>query len=718
MLPELEKLCDIGYHLIPIKPSAKIPLIAKWTERASRDTRIISSWYESYPNCNWGIVTGQISNIVVFDIDPRHGGDISWKKLITPYEPIAPTTTCKTGGGGFHYYYQLDREVGNRQLSAYPGVDIRANGGQVLIPPSINGTGGKYTWVHAPWEVTPISLPAWLSNLLFTPDNKEDTPNYPTLGSDILPGQRNNSFYKHALMLARQGAAFEFVLSTITAWKEVLGEEARDISEEEISRTVTSAFNTIEKEREKGKGSGVILKTDSDNASRLVKLYSDTIRYAGGVGWLIWDGCVWGQDEDDAQITNKAVQSMVILRDESLEKIKTPGQFKEAVTEVAWATSSLNIGKLSAAVKLASTTPSVRLSVNQLDDDRGKFVLNTPSGIVDLRTGVLSPHNPSALITRITNTRYNPEATCPFWLSTLQLIFEEELELVEYMQRALGYTLTGSTAEQCIFLCWGEQGNNGKSTVLETVMSLLGTYAQMSDIKVITSADMDNRVSSSLAKLRGTRAVFMNEAEDNQRFSEALIKQLTGGDTLQACKKFKEPFEYKPAFKLWIRTNEKPQIRGTSDAIWRRIKLIPFNRSIPVSLRLSRDIVDDKLKEEHEGILNWLIQGAMKWCAEGMENTKIINASVQEYRSEMDVINQFIDECVVIKTLTTTPKIDLYQAFSRWCKNNGIKYSMTSDKFNRRIGLRVGKQDRVMVKGQYVWQGLELSEYAKGLLYL
>jgi putative DNA primase/helicase len=581
----------------------------------------------------------------------------------------------------------------------------------VIIPPSVNATGGTYEWIHTPWEVPPVEIPDWLLSIVQDTSEMSDTA---PLGEQLVEGTRNDSMFHNALMMARQGALKEFVLTTMQQWLEQSG--VTDITKDEVERTVASAFNRVEKEKEQRK-SQTVLKTDSDNASRLTHLYSDTIRYTPGVGWLVWDGRVWDQDDRDAAVINCATQSMVILREEALEKAKVPENFKTAISEAAWASTSLNIGRLQAAVSLASTRTTVRLPITAIDGPLTRLLLNTANGIVDLTTGELRPHDPSMLITKMVPVKYVPEARCPFWEETLQLAFSGDQRLVDYMQRALGYTLTGSTSEQCMFICWGEQGNNGKSTILETVQNVLGNYAQMSDVKVVTSPEMDNRVASSLAKLLSVRAVFMNEAEENQRFSEALIKQLTGGDTLQACKKFKEPFEYKPAFKLWVRTNEKPSIRGTSDAIWRRVKLIPFDVPIPAERRLSRDTVDDRLKVEFEGILAWLVRGAQAWVSSGLQDPDEVKAATAGYRTEMDTLQMFFDECVESKTGSSVTRIELYQAFSRWGKENGLHYVLSADGFGRRVSKKLGNPPRVKEKGQFVWQGIALSDYAKGFLY-
>ena len=701
---DIKQILELGYHVIPLATKRKIPLIQRWGKNSSCDPKVVESWEQLYPQCNWGVVTGKKSGIVVIDVDPRHGGDTQWKRLTMRKK--FETAVCKTGGGGEHYYFSLPDglTVTNTSLRSYPGIDIRGDGGQAVIPPSIHESGQKYEWIKAPWEVAPIPIPAWLLKII----NVTEFGQVP--GEEFVGGQRNNSIYHQALMLARQGALVEFTLSAVKLWRDQ--SDAKDVADSEIEATVTSAYKKVEQERV-SKTRSIIEKTDSDNADRLVALYSNKIRYAPGMGWLSWNDKAWIPDDDESTILTYATESMVMMRDEALEDAKNPENFKSAIIRAKWAENSLNIGKLHAAVELAKTREKIRVEVDQLDPRESRIYLNMNNGMVNLKTGELVPHDPKLFITKVIPLDYDPHAVCPFWEHTLELAFDGNKELISYMKRALGYSITGSVSEQCLFICWGEQGNNGKSTILEAIQNLLGPYAQMSDVKVITSAEADNRVASSLAKLPGVRLVSMNEAEENQRFSEALIKQITGGDTLQACKKFKEPFEFSPLFKLWIRTNEKPIIRGMSDAIWRRIKLIPFEKPIPSQFRKSRDEVDDKLRMEYSGIVSWLVSGSLEWYKNGLLDPDIVCASTSGYRLEMDIIQSFFDECVIESTSGHVSRADLYQTFARWAKENGVRYIMSADAFSKRVKRKLNNQEISKVRGQRVWLGVTLSEFAQ-----
>lgn len=704
MNQQIYKLTELRYCVLPLARKKKVPLIQQWNQKATFDSKIIDEWETTYPGCNWGVATGRKSGIIVVDIDPRHGGDIQWKRLTSG--KTINTAVCKTGGGGEHYYFALNDDIiiNSAVLSEYPGIDIRGEGGQAVVPPSTHESGNSYIWAKAPWNTPPEPVPGWLMRILVKSNVGQ------VIGNSLIEGQRNDSLFHQALMLARQGALREFTLSALKTWRDESG--AKDVKDSEIESTVDSAYKRVDVEKTT-KNAQRIERTDSDNADRIIRLYSDNLRYSPGYGWIVWNGSTWEPDVENSRLILLATESMLMLRDEALEDAKTPENFKTALARASWATSSLNAGRLHSAIDLAKAREKVRVDIDKLDSKDTKFLLNVENGMVNLKTGELLEHNKEMLITKCTEVAYNPEATCPFWLKTLNLAFNGDQDLIDYMQRAIGYSITGSISEQCLFICWGEQGNNGKSTILETIQKIFGDYAQMSDMKVITTAETDNRVASSLAKLPGVRIVSMNEAEENQKLSEALIKQITGGDSLQACKKFKEPFEFQPQFKLWIRTNEKPIIRGMSDAIWRRIKLIPFEIPIPASERMRRDEVDEILLSEYEGILNWCVQGAIKWNKSGLMDPQMVTAATAGYRTEMDIIQSFYDECVIESPEAYISRSELYQTFSRWAKENGLRYIMTADAFGKRMSKKLDVKERKRLRGQYVWQGIKLSQFAE-----
>jgi putative DNA primase/helicase len=249
--------------------------------------------------------------------------------------------------------------------------------------------------------------------------------------------------------------------------------------------------------------------------------------------------------------------------------------------------------------------------------------------------------------------------------------------------------------------------------MLEAIQNLLGPdYSTMTDARVIASRDKDNHVLSSLAALNKVRMVSINEIAETAVLDEELIKQLTGGDTLQAKKLYMDPFTYKPTFKIWIRANNKPTVRGTGESFWRRVKLIPFEHPIPEDKRLPRHEVDEKLHAESEGILAWMVEGFRLWYEGGLQDPPEVKAAGVQYRESSDIITQFMEECICADADTSIARQILYGVFREWCKDQGFRYIMTADKFGKRLTVKLDQQERFREKGVPVWKGIKLTENA------
>ena len=320
--------------------------------------------------------------------------------------------------------------------------------------------------------------------------------------------------------------------------------------------------------------------------------------------------------------------------------------------------------------------------------DRNRSVIGAKNGIIDLKTGELLQHDREAYITKQTTEPYNPNAPEPkLWLTFLSDIFGGDPYMLDYIQKCVGYSLTGSTSEQCAFFLFGT-GRNGKSTFLEIVRGILGDYAtNIQPQTIMVNPKSGNAPTSDIARLKGARLVTSVEPNEGMRLDEGLLKQLTGDDVVTARKMFSEEFEFKPEFKLWMATNHKPLIRGTDTGIWRRIHLIPFEVQIPI------ERVDKKLKyklvKESEGILKWAVQGCLKWSNEGLSMPAKVLDAVREYQHEMDVISAFLDACCVLGEGETKAS-RLYAVYAKWAEEHN-EYLMSSTKF----GTEMAKRDRI-----------------------
>lgn len=359
---------------------------------------------------------------------------------------------------------------------------------------------------------------------------------------------------------------------------------------------------------------------------------------------------------------------------------------------------------IGAMVALARSEPGIPVTVDELD--RNPWLLNVLNGTLDLRSGELRPHRRQDLLTRLAPVAYEQSATCPTWLAFLDRIMGGNQDLIQFLQRAIGYTLTGSARERVLFMLHGG-GANGKSTLLETVTALMGDYAKSTRAETLLVKTYDGGIPNDLAALKGARFVSTSETEDGKRMAEALVKALTGGDTLSARFLRGEFFTFKATFKLWLATNHRPVIRGTDSAMWDRIKLVPFNVRIPDEEQDKE--LPAKLQAEQSGILTWAVRGCLDW--QQLHSLGIpteVRAATASYRQDMDTVAAFIDDCCTVRAENTVKASKLYDAYKEWCATNGEK-PMSAKALGQRLLERSQYQPtRIGKEGSRGWKGLGL----------
>lgn len=408
------------------------------------------------------------------------------------------------------------------------------------------------------------------------------------------------------------------------------------------------------------------VQNDIGNALMLVEQHGRNLRYVLGPGWHAWDGKRYAHDAESVQTQKLAHEISGNLIEIAREEHDKDLRLKK----LKWAISSGNTSRINGMLTQAKSY--LHVTSNDLDSD--PLLLNCRNGTVDLRTGDLLQHNHDHLITKICGTDYDPRATCPRWERFMLEIFGNDTEMVSFVQRAIGYSLTGLTSEQVVFILHGA-GSNGKSVLLETIKSVLAEYVERSAADT-WSEKQKNSPTNDIAKLAGARFVSVVETEKDQHIAESLVKQATGGDEMTVRMMYKEFFTFKPKFKLWFATNHKPKIKGSDFAIWRRIILIPFLVTFNSKDKLTggQKLIDPDLEttlaEERAGILAWMVRGCLAWQDGGLKPPSIVTNATEDYQDSQDNVSAFIrDNCRLDKGIECAGGL-LYASYELWCEEN------------------------------------------------
>ena len=404
--------------------------------------------------------------------------------------------------------------------------------------------------------------------------------------------------------------------------------------------------------------------TDTGLAERFAKQHGADVRYCyPWQKWLAWDDTRWSPDAA-AAIEQKAKQTARAIYQEAADE---PDSDRRGAL-AKFARQSESAAKRAAMVQLARSEPGIPILPDALDQD--DYLLNCPNGTLNLRTNELHTHRREDLITKLCPTPYEPAAECSLWLACLQRIFYRRQSLITFLQRLFGYCLTGDVLEQLLAIFYGV-GANGKSTLLGILMEMLGTDYAMKGVRDLLMAKKQEGHSTDRADLFGKRLVVCIETEERRRLAESLVKDLTGGDRQRARKMYQDNFEFRPTHKLILAVNHKPTITGTDHAIWRRVKLVPFNVIIPPAER-DRSL-QAKLREELPGILAWCVRGCLDWQRDGLGAPEEVAAATSDYQIEQDTLSRFLEESCIIDGSARAKASDLLAAYREWSGDKHIR---------------------------------------------
>ncbi|MGG0848817.1 DNA primase family protein [Peribacillus simplex] len=446
--------------------------------------------------------------------------------------------------------------------------------------------------------------------------------------------------------------------------------------------------------------------TDLGNAERLMYEHGKDFKYhIERKKWLHWNGKYWEIDDDSLLLKRLAVEVVRGLKKE-LPHFKDDEDGEQRKMFMKHIVNSQAAPRINAMIQLAnSVTDDATVNQNMLDKD--EYLINVANGTIDLKLlsmlgvtdAIIQEHRREDLIIKYIDIPFYTDAECPTWLSFLNDIFMGNERVIDYVQRAIGYSLTGSNKEEVMFILYGPKGRNGKSTFIKVILKILADYAGSTDPSTFMKKGGTAR--HTLAELVGLRFLSTSEVERGEELAVQLIKQITGRDPVEAERKYENPFTYLPQFKIWMLTNNKPNIYERRKAIWERIHLIEFNRYFEKHER-DKDL-DNKLEVEMPGILRWGLEGCMEWQRQGLNPPPEIIEAVKQYEAEQDIIGQFIaDHCHIDfnnEDMWEAPS-RLYEDYKSWCAEGGFM-SLNASNFGAEMKERFSwKSKRVRWNGK------------------
>ena len=704
---------------VPAEPKSKECFLQGWPDRQLADVNLTAEFSSS---SNVGIVLGTNSGgLVDIDLDCDEAVEIAHRFL-----PPTGVRFGRKSRPNSHWIYKVE-DCGSRiPFEGIQGdgtlVEYRANGCQTLFTPSINPSGEvvEFTefsdatevgceelkrcveklaaatliskhWPKGSRHSAALALAGALLNSQWT---VEDVTEFVTA---VCEGARDSEI-KDRLQAVADTAGNRSKGEDVTGWPRL-----SDLVGSHVVEKVTGWLSIQFRQRGIGDngppdGHVAIRWTDIGNAKRFSSQHRKHARWVSDMGvWIVWQGNRWAVDQGPA-VTKFAQETAKSIFQEVADEPDSKN--KEELSK--WAVRTGNQQRLQAMVE--QSKPHMLICFTELDKD--PWLLNCKNGVVNLLTGKLSKPDPNLWLTKLTGTNFDPDANCPEFEKFLNTIMGGDDDLIRFVQRAFGYSLTGSTKEQCFFIAHGN-GANGKSTLINVVRDILGDYAANSQIESFSVQKFTASIRNDLARLRGARLVTTAESEKGQELAESLIKQLTGGDRITTRFMRKEFFEFVPTFKLWLATNHKPKIAGDDSAFWRRVHLLPFEITIPPDQQ-DKDLVQ-RLMLEAEGILAWAVKGCLKWQKAELSPPDRVKKATDEYQGEMDFVRQFVDEEIGTNPDCVVTKADMHKAYQNWRWSNGGE-NLSQPELTRRLkqlGLDEGRNNQ---SGRH-WKGVYLASH-------
>lgn len=702
----LLRLHDLGWSLIPCKTNKK-PYLQSWKGAQQKPASLeqLKSWLKVYRPLLWAVVTGRVSGIVILDFDGNRGLETLRRLGLKPH--------VITGSGGAHVYFEhpgIDIPTVNAKskkilAERFPGLDVRSDGGYACCLGA--NEAGPYVWKRRfkdldRWAQLPQELRELLERPAAPPEasakggaqtQKANTGLAAELVRRALERAqsegRNNAGLWLAVQLRDNG--FEIADAEQTMRDYVARVSQEDQHGKRAPYTVSEAFSSVRQAyrraaREPWKQSGAaggergsngFAYTEMGNARRVFEADDASFRYVQELkDFVSWDGNRW-QLKGEADVMGRIMAmsgglyaEAAALEDEAARK----RLFK-------WADSSNSYAHIRGVFGILRGLPDLQSRLEDFDMEAAFF--NCANGTYDARSGEFRGHQRADRISRRSSIVYDERADCPRFKEFLSQILGGDGELAVFLQRALGYCLTGWVTEECMFLLYGD-GANGKSTLLETVSELWGEYACVTDFELFLKHVYDYRVEEKLASLRGCYLAMAHEGRQGAVMATDVIKKVVGTSNLTGRFLYSNRFEFRPTHKLFLETNYRPEVHEVDAGFWRRIRPIPFN----VSFEGHEDReLGAKLKQELPGILNWVIEGNRDWRKSGLGTARQIEAVRKDYREESYLLGAFIAERCRFGPELRVRAMELFTDYSRWAEARHEKI-MSMTMFGRELKKR------------------------------
>ena len=585
----------------------------------------------------------------------------------------------------------------------------------MLVAPSQIGDR-SYVWEESsrPGEMTIAEAPQELLALL----GHRPIPHATESVAEIREGARNTTLASQAGKLRAMGWGFPEIL---VALQELNSEHCvPPLPESEVAAIAKSIARyepgALTAATPNAASLPGVNRTDVGNAERLIAYHGKDLRYcAARAQWLVWDGTRWQPDAG-----NEVMQRAMDTVRRTYGEAAGVGDPEERTQLAKHALASERVERLRAMITVAGCLPGVGVQPDDLDQDR--HVVNLKNGTLDLRTLQLREHRRDDLITRIMPVAFDPAATCPVWLKFLDDVFDGDVTMIRYLQRAAGLCLSGDTTARAFFILHGA-GHNGKSTFLETLRDVLADYAGTVPASELMQARRPDhgKASPFVAQLPGRRFVTAMETEEHERLAAALIKMMTGGrDALTVRDVYGKAFTFRPQFKLWIATNHRPRITDPTSSIWGRVHMVPFRVQIPdpdrgeppdAKGRVKDPQLDEKLSAELPGILAWMVAGWWDYLEQGLKPPTEVMEANHQYRKQEDTAGQFIEECLEFGADYESTTKALKAGLDAWRSKNGesICWRGVADRLKDRAGVAPARDRR-----ERGWKGIRVRMDQEG----